>query len=80
MELNDQTAVCLSKKEVYPNGANYPTIVTEYACGCGAGKIVTEQVPGFGDYTAEIQCEHCKKKYKLLTGCGHLWELRKRDK
>lgn len=79
MIYNDQTAECLSRKEVYSGGANYPTVVTEYACACGAGKIVTKEVSGFGDYTAEIQCEHCKRKYHVITGCGHLWELRERN-
>ncbi|MBQ8407565.1 MAG: hypothetical protein IJY39_01735 [Clostridia bacterium] len=73
--MNDQTADLLLKEERYPNGANWPTLHFEYACPCGKGRIVYERVPGFNDQWAEIKCESCEKSYKIITGCGHLWEL-----
>lgn len=73
--LNDQNAKVLKKVDLYPDGANSPTTHIEYECPCGEGRIIEERVVGFGDYYAFIKCRKCKKKYEVITGCGHLWEL-----
>ena len=76
--MNDKTAKLLKKEEIYPDGANTPTIRKEYACPCGQGIIVEESVPGFGDYFARLDCEICAAKYTVVEGCGHIWELREK--
>ena len=74
--MNDQTAKLLLEEEIYPNGSNSPTVHKEYACPCGQGRIIYECVPGFGDSYARLDCPTCADKYYVLTGCGHIWELR----
>lgn len=76
--LNDKTAKLVMSENRYPNGANCPTAHREYECPCGKGRIIDERVVGFGDYTAWIDCPDCQKNYRVLTGCGHIWELIKR--
>ena len=75
IKYNDSTARVLLDEERYPNGANSPTRHIEYACPCGKGRIIDERVVGFGDYYAYIKCKNCTKKYEVVTGCGHIWEL-----
>ncbi len=75
--MNDKTAKIILDASLYPNGANSPTRHIEYLCPCGKGKIIEERVVGFGDCYAWIECEQCKKTYKVVTGCGHFWELEK---
>ena len=73
--MNDKTAKLLIDKDIYPRGANSPTRHLEYECPCGKGRIIDERVVGFGDYYAYIKCRRCAKKYEIVTGCGHIWEL-----
>ena len=73
--MNDKTAKIIKKQELYPDGANSPTFRTEYLCPCGKGKVVYEHVAGFSDRYCYIECKKCEKKYEVVTGCGHLWEL-----
>ena len=77
--MNDSTARILLEEDRYPNGANSPTRHIEYACPCGKGRIIDERVIGFGDYTARLECANCQKDYRIVTGCGHIWELRKKS-
>lgn len=72
IDYNDQNAVKLESR--FEGCTHY--IV--YKCPCGKGRIIEERVMGFGDYCALIKCKECDKKYKLITGCGHFWELEKR--
>ncbi len=74
--LNDSNATLLKEEEIYPNGANSPTVVYTYECPCKASTIEYVTVPGFNDRYLKINCERCEKKYKTVTGCGHLWELK----
>lgn len=76
--LNDTNAKVICKKEIYPNGANCPTLRIEYTCPCGKGKIINERILGFGENYAWIECEDCEKLYAVKTGCGHYWELVKK--
>jgi len=76
MMINDKTAKIILREEVYPEGANSPTEHTEYECPCGKGKIIAERVVGFADYPVWIECKNCEDKYKIVTGCGHIWELK----
>ena len=39
------------------------TLVTEYKCFCKKGKIIEENVQGFNDHIAYLECEECEKKY-----------------
>ena len=77
--LDDSNAEVLSDEEIYPDGANSPTRRIEYKCPCGKGKIIDERVIGFGDYYAYIECENCKDKYDVETGCGSIWRLKKAE-
>ncbi|MBO7196219.1 MAG: TVP38/TMEM64 family protein [Clostridia bacterium] len=77
-EINDETARVIVNKDIYPDGANSPTIHIEYYCPCGKGKIIYERVVGFDDYYAIIKCKRCSKKYETRTACGHYWELIKK--
>ena len=76
--MNDSTAKLLIEENIFPNGGNCPTIHKEYLCPCGQGKIIEERVSGFHDLTVTIDCPSCQSKYDLVTGCGHIWELRLR--
>ncbi len=73
--MNDSDAIVLLDEDRYPDGANHPTRRIEYRCPCGKGRIIEERVEGFGDYISWIACRKCKKKYEIITGCGHIWEL-----
>lgn len=76
--MNDKTAKLLIEEKRYPNGGNSPTIHKEYACPCGQGKIIEENVPGFGDRFTRIDCISCADKYTVVEGCGHIWELKEK--
>lgn len=78
LPINDKTAKLLSETETYAEGANCPTITKEYACPCGQGKIVEERAVGFCDWYTLIECPTCDKKYRVVEGCGHIWELKER--
>ena len=69
IDLNDSNA---EKLVSTVDGCTYHI---EYKCPCGKGRIVEERVVGFGDYWAELRCKTCRKKYEIVTGCGHFWEL-----
>ena len=56
----------LEKKDVYPDGANFPTSVEVYECFCGKGTIEYCRVSGFNDYYTTIDCPECKKKYSYI--------------
>ena len=76
--MNENTATLLLFEERYPKGANTPTEHREYACPCGKGRVIHERVPGFGDNDAWLECAVCEASYKVVTGCGHLWELKRK--
>ena len=76
--MNNKNAVLLVSEERYSNGANAPIIHKEYRCPCGAGKIIEERVPGFGDWYAWIDCTVCKENYTLIEGQGYIWEVKER--
>jgi hypothetical protein len=42
-------------------------ITTEYECPCGKGKIVAtfEDIPGYRESYASIECEECNKIYNV---------------
>jgi hypothetical protein len=42
-------------------------ITTEYECPCGKGKIAAtfEDIPGYRESYAHIECEECNKIYKV---------------
>jgi hypothetical protein len=42
-------------------------ITTEYECLCGKGKIIAifEDLPGYRDSYARIECAECSKIYKV---------------
>jgi len=57
---------------VYPDRTKteeeYGVIIeTEYECPCGKGKIVStsENIPGYLDRYAKIECADCKQVYDL---------------
>lgn len=56
----------IEKKDVYPDGANWPTRVEVYECFCGNGTIEYCRVPGFDDEYTTIECPKCKKKYSYI--------------
>ena len=68
--MNDKTAKLLIEEERYDDGANSPTIHKEYACPCGNGRIIYEEVPGFNDYFARIACPTCAAKASAVMGRG----------
>lgn len=76
--MNESDAKLILEEKRYTNGANVPTIHREYVCPCGQGRIVEERVPGFGDWFTRIACENCQKRYYVLEGCGHIWELKEK--
>ena len=78
MFLNDRNAEKICETEIYPDGANHPTLRTEYKCACGKGKIIFEQVPGFGDFYAYFECPKCEEKYDFRYSCGCIWELKEK--
>jgi hypothetical protein len=43
------------------------TIETEYKCPCGKGIIIAtfEDIPGYRESYASINCEDCKKLYRV---------------
>ena len=75
IEYNDETAKKLPSNPPYPNDL---TAHSEYECPCGKGKIIYEHVVGFCDTCAWIECDVCKKRYNVVLGCGHFWELREK--
>ncbi len=72
---NEKTAKLIKFEETYPDNANSPTNIYIYQCPCGNGTVEYGAVPGFDDRYALLHCRECSKKYKLVTGCGSLWEL-----
>ncbi len=76
--LNNRTAKLLSSEELYPSNANTPTVYKRYECPCGKGFVEYGYVPGFRDYWAEIRCDSCQERYRLITGQGSLWELKEK--
>ena len=79
IEYNDETAKVILDEDRYPDGANIPTRHIEYVCPCGKGKIINERIMGFGENYAYFECKKCEKKYEIVTGCGHYWELEEKD-
>ena len=53
----------LRKAELYPDGANSPTMHYEYRCFCKKGLIIEEDVIGFDDHFITIECDECLEKY-----------------
>ena len=74
--MNDKTAVLIAEEEEYQGGANYPSIVKRYRCACGVGEVVETRLPGFGERYVDLRCEACKEAYKIVEGCGYIWELK----
>ena len=77
--INEKTAKLISKEETYPDGANFPTMRYVYECACGKGRIVRSRVMGFNDDYTRIECEPCRKRYEIRTGCGYAWALVKKE-
>ena len=70
----------LSRKDKYPKGANYPTVITKYKCFCGRGRIIEEDVRGFNDHFITIKCRRCLKKYQsFIDICGNKWKVYEKD-
>lgn len=50
----------------------------EYLCPCGNGRGIEEHdnIPGFREHDAWLQCPECSKKYRLdISGCVRGWQL-----
>ena len=73
--ITDLTATVIKSYDEYPDGANFPTSVTEYKCVCKKGKVVYKRIAGFDDDFAIIKCASCRKKYEVDYGKGYLWAL-----
>lgn len=73
--MNDSNAKIIVSKQVTGNGSDPLTQHVEYVCPCGKGKIIYENVRGFDDRYAWIECDECSKKYDVKYGNGHFWEL-----
>lgn len=54
----------LERKDEYPEGANSPTIVTEYRCLCKEGKLVEYNTVGFNDHFVTLECKKCLRKFQ----------------
>ena len=66
----------ISKKEIYEDGANCPTLVYTHECLCGKGTIDYCRVPGFSDEYCVWNCRDCKKKYhEIIDRIGDKWEV-----
>jgi hypothetical protein len=76
MNMNEETARLLSRDMIYPNGAQSPTECCLYTCPCGNGTIEEERSNGFNEDVVYIQCKVCAKKYRVVYGGGHRWELK----
>ena len=64
------------EEEIYPDGANSPTIHKEYVCFCGKGKIIEERVVGFNDHYITLECSECEKKYhSFIDSSGNDWKV-----
>ena len=69
----------LKEEELYPDGANSPTIHREYRCFCKKGLIIEENTIGFSDHFITIECEKCLKKYEpFIDECGYDWLVYKK--
>ena len=46
----------------------------EYKCPCGKGTVVYEKddIPGFKDWSTDVYCEKCSKKYSINRGTATL--------
>lgn len=50
----------------------------EYLCPCGKGRVIEEHdnIPGFNEHDAWLQCPECSKIYRLDTAGGvRGWQL-----
>lgn len=47
------------------------TLVKVYKCFCGKGKIIEEDVRGFNDHYAYLECPECEKKYSSYLDFTH---------
>ena len=65
---NDSNAIKLKNTNAYPNGANSATEVSVYKCPCKKGRIVYENVRGFGDRYATFNAKLAKVSTILSTG------------
>ena len=72
IDYNDSNA---EKMPIQPDGEGMATQTVVYACPCGKGRIVYENVRGFDDRCAYFECKVCEKKYRFRYGCGHFWAL-----
>ena len=47
-------------------------VETEYECPCGQGKVslYQENMSGYYDWSAKIECADCNEKYELTWGKG----------
>ena len=65
------------KEETEPNINSYgeqygQTVHTTYKCPCGKGTVTLtqEQIPGWYDFWANINCKKCDAEYELQWGKG----------
>lgn len=50
----------------------------EYLCPCGNGRVIEEHdnIPGFREHDAWLQCPECSKKSRLdISGGVRVWQL-----
>ncbi len=75
--LNDTNAKLISREQLKQGSGNYTVEKFTYLCPCGKGTIEYYVEPGYDRYTI-IKCHDCDAAYRVVEGCGHLWELKKR--
>lgn len=78
-----RTKLISSNQEYHP-GCGIPELGSGdkeryiFECPCGKGTITEshDNIPGFSDHIVWLNCDECKKKYKLDTSNGvRRWEL-----